>query len=805
MRGSTTRQIMAVMFTDVVGYTALMQDDEGAAREVRARHRSILETAVTGHDGDLLQTFGDGSLSVFPSAVNAVRAAIKIQQDAQIEAPPLPLRIGVHQGEISFDSQGAFGDSVNIAARIETLGTAGSVLISAKVHDDVKNQPAMQTAYLGMFALKNVQNPVGVYAVLAPGLSVPTPERMRGARGGELLNSPSLPATSSARHPGATRLRRALLGVGVVATAAFVGHFLPGGHHADPDRGLARFEVTPSTESSLLPNVVGVDVALSPDGRQLVWVGAAPGGTQLWRRSLDDLAPKAIPDTRDARDPVFSPDGTSIAFREGERLRTMRLNGGGPVTLVERGLSGGADWGADGFVYFPGAEVLYRVPSRGGAPEPVTTPGDGVHRFPQALPDGEGVLFTLERPGTPERSTLMLAVGGEDSVRTLLTGTRGRLLPSGHLLYSGADGALRATRFDRRRRRVVDPPVVIIDAETLRGGAATKFAIADDGSLLYRTGLIDRVALQFFWVDRDGRSTPVESRWTFDPDSENRGWDLSPDDRGIVFKAVTDLGADIWIKTLGGGPPARFTYDAGEERMPRFSPDGGSVLYLTDRDGNLDVWSRPADGTGTAVPLVDMEQSIAEAVWSPDGRWLVLRTAGAAGIIGNRDLFAIRPGVDSVPRALFPSAADEAAPAVSPNGRWLAYHSDETGRREVFVRPFPNVEGGKFQISEGGGRAALWSRDGRTLYYIADEGGTTVGVRRLIEAQVSPGPPFSVLERRTLFDVEDAFYFANNSNSYRVSSDDARFLMARYSGEGARVEMVLVQGFGDELRRLWDG
>lgn len=236
--------------------------------------------------------------------------------------------------------------------------------------------------------------------------------------------------------------------------------------------------------------------------------------------------------------------------------------------------------------------------------------------------------------------------------------------------------------------------------------------------------------------------------------------------------------------------------------MPRWSPDGTHVSFLSDRNGNLDLWRRAADGRDTASVVVDMEQSIAEAAWSRDGTAVVLRTAGAAGIVGNRDLFVFRPGLDTVPAPLVASPFDEAAPALSPDGRWLAYHSDETGRREVFVRPFPDVGSGKFQISDGGGRGAVWAHGGNAIFYVSDEGGTNVGTRLLVEASVDAGPPFTVLERRPLFRIEDSFYFANNSTSYQVAPGDDRFLMARYVGSGARVEMVLVQGFTQELARL---
>ncbi len=173
MTNSKERRLLAVMFTDVVGYTALMQRDEEAALIVRRRHREVLEAAVSAHGGDLLQYLGDGSLTTFPSVVDAVRAAIEVQRGLRQE-PVVPLRIGIHQGDISYDTQGAYGDSVNVASRIQALGTAGSILVSAKAHDEIKNQPDITTTPLGEFELKNVEESLEVYGIVADELTVPT-------------------------------------------------------------------------------------------------------------------------------------------------------------------------------------------------------------------------------------------------------------------------------------------------------------------------------------------------------------------------------------------------------------------------------------------------------------------------------------------------------------------------------------------------------------------------------------------------------------------------------------------------------
>jgi serine/threonine-protein kinase len=374
-----------------------------------------------------------------------------------------------------------------------------------------------------------------------------------------------------------------------------------------------------------------------------------------------------------------------------------------------------------------------------------------------------------------------------------------RYARSGHLVFGTANGTVRAAPFDLESMTFTGPSVVVLTSNDLRNGPATKFAISATGTLVYRTGLIDPVIMQFAWVTRSGRATLVDATWTFNPGLENRSWDLSPDGSRLALKAVTDLGENIWIKPIPDGPMARLTF-TGEERMPRWSPDGERIAFISARNGNLDVWSLRADGTGEAELLADLEQSVAEVAWTPDGDALLLRTVGAPGVSGGRDIFMTRISDEGGATPLLNSPADEAAPELSPDGRWLAYNSDETGRREVFIRPFPNVASGQFQVSTGGGRSPVWSKDGTELFFVADATGQSGDARRMMVAAVDRGPPFRVLRPEVLFDIDDNYYLANNSTSYQVADDDERFLMARFVGQGARLEMVFVQSFFELLR-----
>jgi len=406
----------------------------------------------------------------------------------------------------------------------------------------------------------------------------------------------------------------------------------------------------------------------------------------------------------------------------------------------------------------------------------------------------------MEAPRTPSDSRIGVVDLRDGTIRDLGPGVFARYAQSGHVLFGAADGTVRAAPFDVERAEIDGPWATVLTVAELRNGPTMKLAISATGMLVYRTGLVDPITMQFAWVTRSGRATLVDPGWTFSPGLENRAWDLSPDGTRLALKAVTDLGEDIWVKSIPTGPIARFTFTPSEERMPRWSPDGETIAFLSPRDDNFDVWSRRADGTGDAELLVDLEESIAELAWSPDGGSLLARTAGVPGVIGGRDIYSVQLATEGSPVPLLTSTADEAAPALSPDGRWLAYSSDETGRREVFIRPYPNVQAGQFQVSSGGGRAPAWSSDGNELFFVADAAGDVADSRRMMVARIDRGPPFRVLGPETLFEIDDNYYLANNSTSYRVADDDQRFLMARFLGEGARIELVFVQNFFQVLR-----
>ena len=304
------------------------------------------------------------------------------------------------------------------------------------------------------------------------------------------------------------------------------------------------------------------------------------------------------------------------------------------------------------------------------------------------------------------------------------------------------------------------------------------------------------------WVDRTGRETPVDSSWTFrlTEYGDNYGWSLSPDGARLAIGLATDAGDNIWVKqVLPPGPLSRVSYDGASAFRPRWMPDGRSLMFGSNRpgEGTGGLYRRAANGTGADSLIRRAAAGIFEGAWSPDGKWLLFRTGGVIGQSGGRDIIGIRPGVDSAPVPVVATPYDEEAIALSPDGHWLAYESNETGRTEVFIRPFPRTDSGKWQVSNDGGLAPLWARNGRELFYVNTN-------RDMMAVTVGSGAEPRLGERRRLFHLKDDWYMT--PTEYYTPFDvapDGRFMMARQvnAPSALALPLIVVDNWFEELRQ----
>jgi hypothetical protein len=376
--------------------------------------------------------------------------------------------------------------------------------------------------------------------------------------------------------------------------------------------------------------------------------------------------------------------------------------------------------------------------------------------------------------------------------KQLAEGVRSYVTPTGHLVFASLEGRLLAAPFDSDAMELTSAPVPLVEGLGIRGTDAM-YSLSETGDLLYWSSPAVGAQAEFVWVTRAGVATPVDAGWTFNPGGPNRGLSLSPDGTRLAYRDMSDGQGEIWIKDMDDGPLARFTFDAGGDWFPRWDPDGQNVTFLSDRGGDRDLWSKRADGTGEPTLLWDLDRSMAAGFWSPDGEWLVVRASAGGG--ASMDVLGLRPGIDSVAVPLAATSSIETSPALSPDGRWLAYASNETGAYEIYVRPFPGVDAGQFQVSIGGGVAPVWAHDGREIFFLGFD-------QRMNVAQIETDPRFRVIGVESLFDAAAIYGGQVTAGWYDVSMDDERLLMVRGyldRGDSVPAELILVRNWFDVL------
>ena len=575
--------------------------------------------------------------------------------------------------------------------------------------------------------------------------------------------------------------------------ALVTGWSLFGPEPPEPVRGIERFAVPFLEGQEHTSYAGGSGFDLSPDGSMLVYRHNAERGQILMVRRWDDLAANPVRETSDASAPAVSFDGLELAFEQDGNIRVLAFSGG-PVRTLTPGSQ--PEWGPDGYVYATTDSGAVRVPSTGGAVEYVSRLGEGesAHFVRDVLPGGRRVLLQVALPaGSSEIRGLDLTSG---EMTPLVEGDFPRYVPSGHLVYR-TGSTMMAARFDPRRMELLGTPIAVMDG-------FNSFSLADDGKLYYSAGVGAGSATgpsrQLAWVTRTGQASAVDPEWIFfRGGDEGQGWGLSPEGSRVALREFTQGGYDIWIKQLEAGPRSRLTFDDGIEKMPVWEPGGRDVTFLSNRNGNFDVWSKPADGTGEAELILDLDDSLFKIEWSPDGAWLLLQTVGG-------DVLGYRPGEDEEPTLLLGEAYFEGEPAVSPDGRWIAYASDETGRLEVYVRPFPDVGAGRWQVSSQGGRLPGWAHGGRELYFTENRQGTAMWV-----VEVESAATFTFGTPAVLFEPPGGWSgTALTGNAYDIAPDDQRFLIATQGrvdggagqdGDGGPAR-VLVNNFFEELKRM---
>ena len=501
--------------------------------------------------------------------------------------------------------------------------------------------------------------------------------------------------------------------------------------------------------------------AISPNGRQLVFVATAQSGQRaLWVQTLGSLTAGPLVGTEGVGSeafPFWSPDSTHVAFFAAGKLKKVHVSGGATITLADAPMGQGGTWNREGVILFAPdlRSVLFRVSDAGGTPTPVTTIhqelGHQGHVFPQFLPDGRQFLY-LVRGSQPQGGIYLASLDREETKLLLPTSLKAMYAPPGYLLFL-RDARLMALAFDLRARATLGEPVAVAESvafSSTNGRAA--YTVSDNGVLAFRTAGILATS-QMVWTDRLGKTVA-----SVGPPGDYVTPNFSPDESRLAVEShdlYTGSG-DLWVFDLRRGTSTRYTTDGSHNNSPVWSPNGATIVYASREGAVVNLHLKSTSGSEPAEALLPPGPDRVPSDWSPDGQHILYQENDA------RTRFNLRvlrmPGREPLPYLETPFAERDGH--FSPDGRWVAYVSDESGADEVYVRPFP-LSSGKWPISNGGGQMPRWRADGKELFYRA---GNTIMV-----APVRTGPPFDVGRPQAVF--------TGSFKEYSVSRNGRQFLL----------------------------
>jgi Tol biopolymer transport system component len=530
-------------------------------------------------------------------------------------------------------------------------------------------------------------------------------------------------------------------------------------------------------------------LAISPDGTKLVYVGAQGNTQQLYLRAMDSLEATPVPNTEGATIPFFSPDGQSLGFFADGKLKIVSMGGGSARSLADAKFPRGASWGTLGMIVFgpTSFRALHQVSDAGGTPQPLThfEQGEVANAWPDLLPGSKVVVFAAsQNTGNWTNAHLVVQTIETGERRALsVVGTQPRYAPTGHLIFAQG-GVLMAVPFDARRLEVTGAAIPLVEG-ILQSPATgdAQYSISDTGSLVYIPGNVRASQRQLVWVNRKGAEQPVAA-----PARSYRYPRVSPDDREVAA-TIDDQESQVWLYDLFRDTLTRLTFEGNTNLAPSWTPDGKRISFQSNEAGPANIYWQLADGSSAMERLTSLDTTQVPSSWTPDGQYLAY--IGISPTTGY-DIWVLHLS-DHKSQPFLQTQYNETSPRFSPDGHWLAYVSDESGRYEVYVQPFPGP-GGKRQISTGGGTEAVWNPNGKELFYRDGN--------KLMAVDVATQPGFSASKPKLLFEGRyqpTPLTFPN----YDVSHDGQRFLMLKpvEAGEGAPAQINIVLNWFEELKR----
>ena len=532
----------------------------------------------------------------------------------------------------------------------------------------------------------------------------------------------------------------------------------------------------------------GPPLAISPDGQHVAYVVRSGGSasSMLYLRRMDEFEGTSVPGTEGAAMPFFSPDGQWVGFFTTSRMKKVPVEGGAVVEIMPVTDGAGATWGTDGYIYLGRfwRGGLSRVSQNGGKNETVTFPDpsrkEQGHRWPEMLPDGDSILFSITRNfGASDAEIGVLSIKTRTWRTILPNASNAHYLSTGHLVYAHAD-TLMAAPFNLKSLSVTGPPVQVLhEVFTNSEDGYGYMAVARSGNLVYasRAGHTDYIAAtRVVWVSREGKESPASQTARAYEDLS-----IAPGQKMAAFTIPAVPVWNIWILDLGRGNLNRLTF-SGDNRDPLWSPDGRHVAYTSFRDGHFGIYWSTVDGSSPEQRLAVTQFQPFPKTFTPDGKKLIFTQYDAAV---DSNVWEVPLTGDATPVPLKGLDADD-SPEISPDGKWLAYESSETGQLEVYVEPYPGP-GGKWQVSSGGGVHPLWARDGKEIFY---RHGDTI-----MAATVEMRPNFTADTAHPLFTGR----YAHSGRDYET--DGSRFLLIQSADQKGPTSLQVVLNWTRELKK----
>jgi Tol biopolymer transport system component len=546
-----------------------------------------------------------------------------------------------------------------------------------------------------------------------------------------------------------------------------------------PDIRVVEFLVGPPAGGvfEMAAGVLFTGASISPDGRLLAFTARdASGKTGLWVRALDNPRLQPFPGTDGAALPFWSPDSRSIAFFGNGKLLRVDLAGGPPQAIVETATFRSGTWNRDNLIVAGSINgALYSVPATGGKPVAITklAPGQVSHRSLWFLPDGHHYLYFAS--GTNEASGVFVGTLGSSESKRLVAADSGAVYsPTGDLLFV-RQGTLLRQSFDAKKLEPTGDPVPVAEHVGVNNSVGA-FSISENGVLAYKTGDTSE-DVKLTWVDRANKFIA-----TVGEPGGYRGVDISRDGKRIAVHRHEGNGGDVWVSESPQGPLSRLTFNPlRDNSSPVFSPDGSHIAFAAVENGKWRIYQILASGNSSEQLLMDSPLNTAPMSWSPDNKFLVLRVVDP-NTLGDQEVYSFE---DHKVRPLLNGATNELYAQISPNGKWIAYASNESGKSEIYVRPFPSGEG-QYQLSYNGGFSPRWrAADGQELFFLA--GGKIVAMK-----VNTSSPTFSHEPAQELFE-SGYTNFAHPGGSYlswAVSPDGQRFLLPRPAHDATGADNV---------------